>query len=443
MEIPATRYAKALDGTSLAFKVLGDGPVDLIYLQPWVSHIEYIWEEPRYERFLRTIASFSRLIIFDRRGCGMSDPMPIDRPPDLETRMDDARAVMDEVGSERAVVYGVSESGGLACLFAAMHSDRTIALVVHGSSARYAWAPDYPWGVRKEEHEADVAEIERMWGTEASVREWFPHLAADDALVRWIATLARYAMSPGAAAAYERLIYEDDVRDVLTAIHAPTLIMHREHDNPDENRFLAEHIPEAAHVVLPGEEHIPFLGDQDSVTKEIERFVRSVQHEEAVLNRTLATVLFTDIVGSTETASRLGDRDWGAVVARHHETVRGLLARYRGTEVDTAGDGFFATFDGPARAAKCATAIVKAVQPLGIDVRAGLHTGEVESIAGKTGGMAVVIGSRVGSAAQASEVLASQTVKDLTAGSGLVFEDAGEHELKGVPDRWRLYRVVA
>ena len=441
MEIPGTRYARALDGTHLAYKVLGDGPVDLVYLHPWFSHLEYIWEEPRYERFLRTFASFSRLILFDRRGCGMSDPVPMDRPPDLETRMDDARAVMDDVGSERAVVYGASESGALACLFAAMHPDRTVALVSHASSARYAWAPDYPWGTTKEQHEVDVAEIEGRWGTEEFVRTWFPGLVADEPLIRWIATLSRYAMSPGAAAAYERMSFEDDVRDALPAVHVPTLVIHRERDSPEHNRYLAEHIPGAEYLALPGEEHIPYLGDQDSVTAAIERFVRSVQDEEAVLDRVLATVLFTDIVGSTETAARLGDREWGDVVARHHETVRGLLARYRGAEVDTAGDGFFATFDGPARAAKCATAIVKAVQPLGIEVRAGIHTGEVEAIAGKAGGMAVVIGARVGAKATASEVLASQTVKDLTAGSGLVFEDAGEHELKGIPDRWHLYRV--
>ncbi len=442
MEIPETRYAKALDGTHLAYKVLGEGPVDLVHLQPWFSHLEYIWEEPRYERFLRTFASFSRLIIFDRRGCGMSDPVPMDRPPDLETRMDDARAVMDDVGSERAVVYGASESGALACLFAAMHPDRTVALVVHGSNARNAWAPDYPWGLKKEDLDAFVASIEHAWGTEAFVREHFSDLAGDDAIIRWIATLSRYAMSPGVAAAYERMVYEDDVREILPAIHVPTLILHRASDGPEHNRYLAERIPEAEYLPLPGEEHIPYLGDQDNVTAAIERFVRSVQDEEAILDRTLATVLFTDIVGSTETAARLGDRDWGDVVERHHATVRGLLARYRGTEVDTAGDGFFATFDGPARAAKCATAIVKAVQPLGIDVRAGLHTGEIESIAGKAGGMAVVIGSRVGAAAGPSEVLASQTVKDLTAGSGLLFKDAGEHELKGVPERWRLYRVL-
>jgi class 3 adenylate cyclase len=442
MEIPETRYATALDGTHLAYKVLGDGPVDLVYLQPWFSHLEYIWEEPRYERFLRTFASFSRLIIFDRRGCGMSDPVPMDRPPDMETRMDDARAVMDDVGSERAVVYGASESGALACLFAAMHPNRSVALVVHGSNARNAWAPDYPWGLKRERLEDFVASIERAWGTEAFVRAHFSDLVGDDAIIRWIATLSRYAMSPGSAAAYERMVYEDDVREILPAIHVPTLILHRARDSPEDNRYLAERIPEAEYLPLPGEEHIPYLGDQDSVTAAIGRFVRSVQDEEAILDRTLATVLFTDIVGSTEAAARLGDRDWGDVVERHHATVRGLLARYRGTEVDTAGDGFFATFDGPARAAKCAMAIVKAVQPLGIDVRAGLHTGEVESIAGKAGGMAVVIGSRVGAAAGPSEVLASQTVKDLTAGSGLRFEDADEHELKGVPDRWRLYRVL-
>jgi class 3 adenylate cyclase len=442
VDIHETRYAKALDGTNLAYKVLGGGPVDLVYMQPWFSHIEYIWEEPRYERFLSTLASFSRLIIFDRRGCGLSDPVPMDRPPDLETRMDDARAVMDEVGSERAVVYGASESGALACLFAAMHSDRTVALVVHGSNARNAWAPDYPWGVKRENLDAFVASIESGWGTEAFVRKHFGKPDGDDALIRWIATLSRYAMSPGAAAAYERMVYGDDVREILPAIHVPTLILHRERDSPEDNRYLAERIPEAEYLPLPGEEHIPYLGDQDSVTAAIERFVRSVQDEEAILDRTLATVLFTDIVGSTETAARLGDRDWGDVVERHHATVRGLLARYRGTEVDTAGDGFFATFDGPARAAKCATAIVKAVQPLGIEIRAGLHTGEVQSTAGKTGGMAVVIGSRIGATAAPSHVLASQTVKDLTAGSGLVFEEAGEHELKGVPDRWRLYRVL-
>ena len=357
--------------------------------------------------------------------------------------MDDARAVMDAVGSERAVIYAASESGVLGCLFAAMHPDRTVALVVIGGAAREAWAPDYPWGVTAEDHEAFVARIEDGWGTEAFVREVWSGTRSDDRLVTWLASLARHSMSPGSAVAYEWMVHEDDVRDILPTIHVPTLILHREQDSPEHNRYLAEHIPGAEWVRLAGSEHIPFLGDQDSVTNEIQRFVRSVQDEESALDRLLATVLFTDIVGSTDTAARLGDREWRTLVERHHATVRGWLGRYRGTEIDTAGDGFFATFDGPARAAKCASAIVQAVRPLGIEVRAGLHTGEVEKIAGKMGGMAVVIGARIGATAGASEVLASQTVRDLTVGSGLQFTDAGEHELKGVPNRWRLYRVVS
>ena len=444
MEVPETRYARARDGTRLAYQVLGDGPVDLVYLQPAFSHVEMIWEEPIYERFLRRFAAFSRLILFDRRGNGMSDPVPMDRPPDMETRMDDVRAVMDEVGSERAVVCGASESGALACLFAAAHPDRTIALVVHGSCARRAWAPDYPWGVTREQHEEYVEQIDAGWGTEEFVRGWYD--AFDDQterLIAWDVKLSRYAMSPGAAVAYERMTYQDDVREVLPAIHVPTLILHREQDSPEDNRYLAEHIRSAEYIALAGHEHAPYLGDQDSVTREIERFVRSVRDEESVLDRVLATVMFTDIVGSTETVARLGDQGWRDLVERHHAAVRSWLGRYRGSEVDTAGDGFFATFDGPARAVKCASSIVQAMKALGIEVRAGVHTGEVETVAGKAGGIAVVIGSRIGSAAGPSQVLASQTVKDLTAGSGILFEDAGDHELKGVPDRWRLYRVVS
>jgi class 3 adenylate cyclase len=442
VETPETRYAKASDGTHIAYQALGNGPVDLVYMQPWISHLEDIWEEPRYERFLLKFASFSRLILFDRRGCGMSDPVPADRPPDLETRMDDARAVMDAVGSERAAIYGASESGAMAALFAATHPDRTTALVIHGSTARVAWAPDYPWGQTREEHEAEVAAIEDAWGTERYVLQWAPHLHSDPALVRWLARLMRLAMSPGAAAVYEEMYWAIDVRDALPSVHVPTLILHRAGDAPEENRYLAEHIPGATYIELPGEEHIPFLGDQDAVTNEIERFVRSVQDEAAVLDRVLATVMFTDIVGSTEMASRLGDRGWTDLVQRHHSTVRNILARYRGREVDTAGDGFFSTFDGPARGVRCAQQITQAVRPLGIQVRAGVHTGEVQALDGKVGGLGVVIGSRVGALAGPSEVLVSSTVKDLTAGSGLMFEDRGMHALKGLPDEWHIYAVT-
>jgi pimeloyl-ACP methyl ester carboxylesterase/class 3 adenylate cyclase len=436
------QYAKTRDGTHIAWQVVGGGPVDLVYMAPWMSHLEVIWQEPRHERFLMRLASFSRLILFDRRGSGLSDPVPADRPPDLETRMDDARAVMDAAGSERAVIYGASESGAMAILFAATHPDRTIALAIHGSYARVAWAPDYPWGQLREVHDADVAKIESGWGTEEYVRENVPELGTDDGLRQWFVRLMRLSMSPGAAAVFEEMFWRTDVRDALASVHVPTLILHRKDDSPEDNRYLAERIQGASYVELPGGEHIPYVGDQDSVTSEIERFVKGVQDEEAILDRVLATVVFTDIVGSTDTASRLGDHDWTDLLERHHATVRGMLARYNGKEIDTAGDGFFCTFDGPARGVRFAQQAVSAVRPLGLEIRAGIHTGEVQTIDGKIGGLGVVIGARIGALAGASEVLVSQTVKDLTAGSGLGFEDAGEHDLKGVPDRWRLFRVT-
>jgi class 3 adenylate cyclase len=288
-----------------------------------------------------------------------------------------------------------------------------------------------------------LVDIEHSWGTEDFIRREFPSLAHDEPLVRWFATYTRRGSSPGAAVSAELMEYETDVRHVLSAIHVPTLILHRVEDDPDANRYMAEHIPGAEYVALPGKEHIPYLGDQDSVLDQIERFVKSVRAEEAALERVLATVLFTDVVGSSQKTVQLGDREWAKLLGEHNAIVRRLLARYRGTEVDTAGDGFFATFDGPARAIRCAQAIREAIARLGLQIRAGLHTGECETIDGKVGGIAVVIGARVGAAAGASEILVSQTVKDLVAGSGLQFEEAGEQELKGVPDRWRLYRVVS
>jgi class 3 adenylate cyclase/pimeloyl-ACP methyl ester carboxylesterase len=439
--IPETRYAKTADGVHIAYQVLGDGPVDFVYVGPWVTHLEYRWELPQYASYLRRIASFSRLITFDKRGFGMSDPVPTDQLPNLETRMDDIRAVMDEVGSERAVIYGASESGMISLLFAATYPERTVALVIHGSYPSGRWEPDAPWGSRPEQIEERIADMERTWGSEDFIRREFDTIT-DESFIRFFATYARRGASPGAMVAQERMEYDSDVRHVLSAIHVPTLILHRAEDDPEANRYMAEHIPGAEYVAFPGAEHIPYLGDQDSVLSEIERFVKSVRADEATLERVLATVLFTDIVGSTETAARLGDREWAGLLAEHHATVRRLLARYRGTEVDTAGDGFFATFDGPARAIRCAQAIREAVARLGLEIRAGLHTGECETIDGKVGGIAVVIGSRVGASAGPSQIVVSQTVKDLVAGSGLEFEDAGEHELKGVPDRWRLYRVA-
>jgi class 3 adenylate cyclase/pimeloyl-ACP methyl ester carboxylesterase len=441
--IPETRYAKTSDGIHIAYQVLGDGPIDLVYIGPWVTHIEYRWELPQYASYLRRMASFSRLIMFDKRGFGMSDPVPADQLPNLETRMDDLRAVVDEVGSDRAVLYGASESGMLDLLFAATYPERTLALVIHGSYPSARWEPEAPWGYREDEFAERLAAIERSWGTEEFLTRWaYPEVTQDPESLRWFTTYTRRGASPGAVIAAERMEWDTDVRDILSAIHVPTLILHRVEDDPEANRYMAEHIAGAEYVALPGNEHIPYLGDQDSVLKEIERFVKGIQAEQASLDRVLATVLFTDVVGSTEKAAELGDSAWRDLLEQHHATVRRLLAHYRGTEVDTAGDGFFATFDGPARAIRCAQAILEAVARLGLEVRAGLHTGECETIAGKVGGIAVNIGARVGSIARPSEVLVSRTVKDLVAGSGLSFEDAGEHELKGVPDRWQLYRVV-
>jgi class 3 adenylate cyclase len=297
--------------------------------------------------------------------------------------------------------------------------------------------------LREDEFAERLAAIERSWGTEEFLRWEFPWMADDPELLRWFTMYTRRGASPGAMIAAERMEYNTDVRDVLSAIHVPTLILHRIEDDPEANRYMAEHISGAEYVAIPGKEHVPYLGDQDSVLDEIERFVKSVTAEEASLDRVLATVLFTDIVGSTEKAAELGDREWARLLQEHHTTVRRVLARYRGTEVDTAGDGFFATFDGPARAIRCAQAIREAIARLGLQIRAGLHTGECETVSGKVSGIAVVIGARVGARANPSEILVSQTVKDLVAGSGLRFADAGEHELKGVPDRWRLYRVMS
>jgi class 3 adenylate cyclase len=443
MDTPETRYARTIDGVHIAYQVVGDGPTDFVYVGPWVTHLEYRWEFPPYASYLRRIASFSRLILFDKRGFGMSDPVPADLLPNLETRMDDIRAVMDEIGSERAVVYGASESGMLSLLFAATYPDRTLALVIHGSYPSARWEPEAPWGWKEQEFSDRLADIERSWGTEDFIRREFSDIALDERFIRFFTTYARRGASPGAMVAAERMEYDSDVRHVLSAIHVPTLILHRAEDEPEANRYIADHVPGAEYVALAGDEHIPYLGDQNSVLDEIERFVKGVRAEEASLERVLATVLFTDLVGSSARAAELGDREWNRLLTEHHATVRRLLARYRGTEVDTAGDGFFARFDGPARAIRCAQAIREAIARLGLQVRAGLHTGECETIDGKVGGIAVVIGARVGAAAGPSEILVSQTVRDLVAGSGLVFEDAGEHELKGVPDRWRLYRVVA
>jgi pimeloyl-ACP methyl ester carboxylesterase/class 3 adenylate cyclase len=446
MPTPETRYAKTADGVHIAYQVVGDGPVDMVFVMGWVTNIEAMWDDPDFARFLSRLATFSRLILFDKRGVGLSDRVPEERLPDLETRMDDVRAVMDAVGSERAVVFGVSEGGPMSMLFAATYPERTIALALYGTVADFtARESEY-----KEDPAAYLARTEETWGSldfaRGEIAGWAaPGHESDDRLVAWLASYMRKSASPGAAIALERMNRQINASHALPSIHMPTLMIAKEGDldfRIEQVRETASRITGAELVVLPGSVHFPWIGTPDAVLDEVERFVVALGEEEAQLDRALATVLFTDVVGSTEKASELGDRGWKELVEEHHRRVRGQLARYRGVEVDTAGDGFFATFDGPARAVRCARSIIDAVAPLGIDVRAGVHTGEVETIDGKVGGMAVVIGARVGASAGAAEVLVSQTVKDLVAGSGLSFADAGEHELKGVPDRWRLYRVA-
>jgi class 3 adenylate cyclase len=447
---PETRYAKTVDGAHIAYQVVGEGPVDLVFVMGWTSNIEGMWEEPNLARFLSRLASFGRLIIFDKRGVGLSDRVSDRDFPTFETRMDDIRAVMDAVGSERAVVFGVSEGGPLSILFAATHAQRAIGLILFGTMARLSWAPDFPWGDREEKRRADEKEMDRAWGTTEYAREavatWgAPGREDDDQLVGWLTGYLRRAASPGAAIALSRMNQDIDVRQVLPTLHMPVLVLARtgDRDFPIEaTRQMAASIPGARLAEFPGTDHLFFVGNQGELLDEVERFVKEAAHQEAELDRVLATVLFTDIVGSTQRAADVGDRRWRDLLDAHHGRVRALIGRYRGREVDTAGDGFLATFDGPIRAIRCALSATDAVRDLGLEIRAGLHTGEVELVGDAVRGIAVHIGARVATLADPSEVLVSSTVKDLVAGAALGFEDRGEHNLKGVPGTWRLYRVM-
>jgi pimeloyl-ACP methyl ester carboxylesterase len=452
VDIPETRYAKTADGVHIAYQTVGTGPVDIVFVMAWATHIELMWKEPTLARFLTRVAAFSRLILFDKRGMGLSDRVPDDRLPSLEVRMDDARAVMDSVGSERAIVMGFSEGGPMATLFAATYPERTIALVLFGTSACWRSTIDYPFPVpTDEEHDGYVEEIGQMWGTREfaaqTLRDWgAPTLADDDYTIGWLADHLRHAASPGAAIALEQMNRGIDIRSALPAIHVPTLVLARDGDllwTAEETKWMADQIHGARFVSFPGVDHFYWAGDQEELLAEIERFVKEVGDEETDLDRVLATVMFTDIVDSTARSAAIGDRAWQEIREQHDRIVRGHIAHFRGREIKTMGDGFLATFDGPARGVRCAQTIVDAVRPLGIEIRSGLHTGEVAFEGEDIAGLGVAIGARVGAKAGPNEVLVSQTVKDLVAGSGLTFEDAGEHELKGVPDRWRLYKVLA
>jgi class 3 adenylate cyclase len=441
---PTTHYAKSGD-VHIAYQVVGDGPIDLVYVQGWVSHLEHAWEYPPLARCLRRLASFSRLIRLDKRGTGLSDRTP--ELPTLEQRMDDVRAVLDAVGSERAVLFGSSEGGAMCGLFAATYPERTAALVLYGSFAKGTTAPDYPRGVfspEPAEREQFFERVARDWGTSSNVT-LAPGHDADRRFQEWWATDQRLSASPGAAVALLRLNADVDWRHVLPSIRVPTLIVHRTGDPASPvwgGRYLAERIPAARYVELPGDDHPLWTGDSDAILDEIQAFLTGT-HRIAEPDRVLATVLFSDIVGSTEHAARLGDRRWLELLEDHDRLVRTQLERARGRAIKHTGDGFLATFDGPARAVRCAEAIRDVVRQLGIEVRAGLHTGECEFSGDDIGGLAVHIGQRVSALAAPNEVLVSSTVKDLVVGSGLRFEDRGTHALKGVPDAWRLFRVIA
>jgi pimeloyl-ACP methyl ester carboxylesterase len=437
---PQTRYTKS-GAVNIAYQVVGKGPPDLVLVPGWVSNMDVCWEEPSFSRFLTRLASFSRLILFDKRGTGLSDRVA--DMPSLEVRMDDVRAVMDAVGSERSALFGYSEGGPMCALFAATYPERTSALVMAGSYARRLSAPDYPWGLSDGQFHAFLEQVERAWGEAVGVEERAPSMQHDEPFRQWWARSQRMSASPAAAITLVRMNAQIDVRDVLPAIRIPTLILHSVNDRTIDvggSRYMAERIPGAKLVELRGVDHIPWLSDADTVLEEIEEFLTGVRHSQAP-DRVLATVLFTDIVGATEKAVSLGDRRWHDLLDSHHAAVRSELARFRGREIDTAGDGFLATFDGPARAVRCACAISDKVRPLGIEIRAGLHTGECEVMGEKLGGIAVHIGARVAALSRPSEVLVSSTVKDLVAGSGLAFQDRGTQTLKGVPGEWRLFAV--
>lgn len=448
MNTPEIRYATTEDGVKLAYQSIGNCPIDIIYVPGCESNIELNWDNPRLARCLRRLASFSRLIVMDRRGTGCSDRLSPDNLPPLERQADDLRVVMDAVGSSRAALLSFDAGNILSAWFAAAWPERVTALVLNRPFARGTVAPDYPWAWDAEEWDDYLAEMAEGWGTRAYSRtflQWIaPSEADDESLVTWFDRYCRQAASPAAAAALEALCRDTDIRGVLPSIRVPTLVLHHT-DDPMEpvegGRYVAGLIPAARFVELPGIGE-PLLGFPDGDIDEIEEFLTGVRPIPD-FDRILATVLFTDIVGSTMTASELGDAKWKMLLAAHDDRARIAIDRHRGTWVDSTGDGLLARFDGPARAVRCALAIAEAVRPLGIEIRAGCHTGEIELADGAVRGIAAHIGARVASRAGASEVWTSSTVKDLVAGSGLVFEDAGEHDLKGVPDRWHLYKVAS
>jgi pimeloyl-ACP methyl ester carboxylesterase/class 3 adenylate cyclase len=433
--LPETSYTRS-GSVNIAYQVFGDGPRDLLLVPGWISNIDVFWEEPTVVRFFEGLAQFSRVLLFDKRGTGLSDR--ISGIPTLEDRMDDVRAVMNAANSKEATLFGYSEGGPMCALFAATYPERTSALVLMGSYARRQSAPDYECGLTHENSEQLLEDIESDWGSPLDIERRIPSLADNQRFRRWWAKFMRAGASPASAAALTRMNFQIDVRPILPSIRVPTLILHARHDrivDAEAGRYLSQHIPGARFIEFDTDDHVPFGDSMGQVLDETQQFVtgRTDLHSD---DRVVSTIMFTDIVNSTRIAADMGDSTWSDSLDAHHATVRRELAIHRGTEVKTTGDGFHATFDGPARAIRCGQAICQAVEALGLEVRVGIHTGECIRRGDELEGIAVHIAARIGALANAGQVLVSRTVRDLVAGSGILFEDQGAHQLKGVDGEW-------
>lgn len=438
-----TRYARSGD-THIAYQVVGQGPIDIVYVPGWVSHVELCWEEPTYARFLNQLSSFSRLIMFDKRGTGLSDRVRDDQLPTLEERMDDLNVVMDAAESESAAIFGFSEGGSLSALFAATYPERASSLVMFGTFAKRIWSQDYPWAPTPEERKKEYEFIEREWGNLIDLEHYVPSMVSNEGFTRRLATYFRRSASPGAAVTLLKMNTQIDITNVLPTIHVPTLVIHRTGDRDvkvEEGRWLADRIPGARFKEIQGIDHLPWVGDQDSIIGEVQEFLTGARpaSEES---RVLATIMFTDIVESTQRAIKVGDQDWTTLLDDHDRICKDSIDRFRGRLVKKTGDGVLATFDGPGRGISCAKEILDRVRALGLEIRCGLHTGECEIRGEDTAGVAVHLAARVSALAGPGELLVSRTVRDLVAGSGVEFEDRGIHELRGFPEEWQLFAVM-
>jgi pimeloyl-ACP methyl ester carboxylesterase len=439
---PRTHYARSPEG-SVGYQVVGDGALDLVFIPWWATNLDVMWEEPSIARFLSRLAGFSRLILFDKRGTGISDPLPLAALPTLEQWSDDVSAVMAAAGSQRAALFGHSQGGQMALLFAATHPERTTALILADSSARQFDEAERPSSFSVDQRALSLESVERSWGSGATLDFLAPSAAGDERFRRWYGRYERLSLGPRMVRAVVAADFENDLRGILPAIRVPTLVLHRRGNRfirSEHGRRLAEGIPGARFVEIPGDDHLFHVGETEALLGEVEEFLTGARPLPEA-DRVLATLLFTDIVGSTERAAELGDRAWRGLLDAHQQIARRELERHRGRAIEFAGDGLLATFDGPARAIRCACAIAAAVRELGLEIRAGLHTGEIELAGAAVRGIAVHIGARVAALAGPGEVLVSSLVKDLVAGSGIRLRDRGVHELKGVPDAWRLFAV--